>query len=171
MFESDQIVNHLFSKYGTPTEYMVGKRYRDTVPFQLRGFLAILSAGIAAIVRFMPADKMQVDARPENWQVRPLVLWGYETSPFVRTVREKLCSLGLPHTMVNCARGSANRAPLARRTGKHFQVPYLFDPNTGVEMCESIEIRMYLDRVYTTSGYSPLRGGSWATAEGIVKEK
>ena len=30
------------------------------------------------------------------------------------------------------------------------QVPYLFDPNTGVEMHESIDIRIYLDRVYTT---------------------
>jgi hypothetical protein len=37
----------------------------------------------------------------------------------------------------------------------------LVDPNTGVELSESIEIRMYLDRVYTASGYTPLRGGSY----------
>lgn len=58
-------------------------------------------------------------------------------------------------------RGSAHRAPLAARTGRAFQVPHLVDPNTGVELSESIEIRMYLDRVYTTSGYTPLRGGSY----------
>jgi hypothetical protein len=48
-------------------------------------------------------------------------------------------------------------------------VPYLIDPNTGVELFESIEIRMYLDRVYTTSGYTPLKGGSYVTNQGIVK--
>lgn len=76
-------------------------------------------------------------------------------------VREKLCALGLPHLVVPTGRGSAHRAPLAARTGRAFQVPHLVDPNTGVELSESIEIRMYLDRVYTTSGYTPLRGGSY----------
>ncbi len=50
------------------------------------------------------------------------------------------------------------------------QVPYLIDPNTGVELFESIDIRIYLDRVYTLSGYTPLRGGSYATDQGIIKE-
>ena len=93
--------------------------------------------------------------------MRPLTLYGYEGSPFVHPVREKLCSLGLPHTVIPCGRGSASRSELAARTGRPFQVPYLVDPNTGVEMGESIEIRMYLDRTYTTSGYTPLRGGSY----------
>ena len=66
--------------------------------------------------------------------------------------------------MTSGGRGSANRALLAERTGRQFQVPHLIDPNTGVEMSESIEIRMYLDRVYTTSGYTPLRGGSYMPA-------
>jgi glutathione S-transferase len=41
-------------------------------------------------------------------------------------------------------------------------VPYLVDPNTGVALFESIEIRVYLDRTYTTSGYSPLVVGGGA---------
>ena len=73
-----------------------------------------------------------------------------------RPVREKLCALGLPHVMVNCARGSARRASLAARTGRQFQVPYLVDPNTGVELHESVEIRRYLDQVYTTGGWTNL---------------
>mmetsp|Transcript_16879 Transcript_16879/g.38989 ORF Transcript_16879/g.38989 Transcript_16879/m.38989 type:complete len:113 (+) Transcript_16879:106-444(+) len=109
----------------------------------------------------MPAAKLQVDARPDNGQMRPLTLYGFEGSVFAHPVREKLCSLGLPHTLVNCARGSANRAALVARTGRQFQVPFLVDPNTGVEMSESVDIRIYLDRVYTTSGYTPLRGGSY----------
>ena len=53
---------------------------------------------------------------------------------------------------------------LSERAGDQFQVvPHLIDPNTGVELSESIEIRMYLDRVYTTSGYTPLRGGSYVS--------
>ena len=70
-------------------------------------------------------------------------------SPFVRPVREKLCSLCLPHVIVPTARGSANRDRLIQRTGKQFQVPYLVDPNTGVELFESPEILEYLESVYT----------------------
>jgi len=40
----------------------------------------------------------------------------------VRPVREKLCALGLPHIMKNCARGSVRRDELMLRTGKQFQV-------------------------------------------------
>ena len=153
LFESERIVAHLYEHYGP------GKR---KVPFTIRGVFALISAGCAAVVRGMPAAKLQVDVRPENGEMQPLVLYGFEGSPFVHPVREKLCALGLPHTIVNCARGSARRAQLIARTGRQFQVPFLIDPNTGVEMAESIDIRIHLDRVYTTSGYTPLRGGSYA---------
>ena len=225
LFESDDIINHLFHNYGPPSQTplpprtglnvgqpgarpkstvsrildeasLVGKiqlvmestadklrklagganpasqpLYVQSVPWQVRGPFAVASTGMAAVVRLLPAYKMQIDARPDNGEMQPLVLFGYAASPFVRPVREKLCQLGLPHTMMNCCRGSARRAELISRTGKQFQVPYLVDPNTGVEMFESIEIRMYLDRVYTTSGYTPLRGGSWATEQGIVQDQ
>jgi glutathione S-transferase len=66
----------------------------------------------------------------------------------VRPVRETLGTLGLRHIMVNCARGSANRDKLFSLTGR-FQVPYLQDPNTEVELFESAEIVKYLLDVYT----------------------
>ena len=152
LFESEEIVSHLYDAYGPGAA---------AAPFTLRGAFALGSAGTAAILRGMPADKLQVDARPDNHLMKPLVLYGYEGSPFSRPVREKLCALGLRHTLVPCGRGSANRATLANSTGRQFQVPHLQDPNTGAELSESIEIRVYLDRVYTTSGYTPLRGGSY----------
>ena len=74
---------------------------------------------------------------------------GYEGSPFVRPVREKLGSLALPHRIVSCSRGSLNRDRLIRRTGEQFQVPYLVDPNTGLKFFESLEIVDYLDTCYT----------------------
>ena len=46
------------------------------------------------------------------------------------------------------ARGSANRDRMVRETGR-FQVPFLRDPNTGVELFESAAIVAYLDEVYT----------------------
>jgi hypothetical protein len=50
--------------------------------------------------------------------------------------------------MVSCARGSVNRDKLVEKTGR-FQVPFLYDPNTGVEMFEGPEIVEYLESVYT----------------------
>jgi glutathione S-transferase len=70
------------------------------------------------------------------------------SSPFVRPVREKLGSLCLPHRMISCSRGSANRDKMIAKT-KRFQVPFLVDPNTGIEMYESAEIVEYLEAVYT----------------------
>lgn len=40
------------------------------------------------------------------------------------------------------------RAKLTQKTGL-FQVPYIIDPNTGVEMFESQQIVKYLETVYT----------------------
>ena len=94
-------------------------------------------------------SKRQADARPDNERMAPLELWGYEPSPFVRPVREKLCALCLPHRLVPTSRGSANRDRLVAREGRQFQVPFLVDPNTGCELFESFEIIEYLDAVYT----------------------
>ena len=64
-------------------------------------------------------------------------------------MREKLCALCLPHTLIPTARGSANRDRLIVKTGVQFQVPFLSDPNTGVELFESPDIIDYLEEVYT----------------------
>ena len=109
----------------------------------------VATATLATLLRGLAGSQRQPNARPDNEAMQPLQLWGYEPSPFVRPVREKLCALCLPHTLVPTARGSANRDALVRKTGVQFQVPYLVDPNTGVELFESPDILDYLEEVYT----------------------
>ena len=41
------------------------------------------------------------------------------------------------------------RNKMTQKTGGYFQVPYISDPNTGVDMFESQEIIKYLEQVYT----------------------
>lgn len=91
LFESEEIVSHLYDKYGTGAA---------TAPFALRGVFALVSSGIAAIIRGMPADKLQIDARADTHRMRPLTLYGYEGSPFVHPVRERLsCAPHAPWPM------------------------------------------------------------------------
>jgi glutathione S-transferase len=47
----------------------------------------------------------------------------------------------------NVAKGSPKRDAFVARSGK-MMVPYLADPNTGVEMFESADIVEYLERTY-----------------------
>ena len=82
---------------------------------------------------------------------QPLVVWGYEPSPFVRLVKEELCELELPHLFKTCARGSPKRQEVFDAYGK-FQVPLLEDPNTGVALFESAEIVKYLEETYAEGG-------------------
>eukprot|EP01031_Cornospumella_fuschlensis_P038684 gene38684-47029_t len=139
LFESDDIINYLFDKYGP------GRGY---VPFMLKGDFAVRTCAYAAQLRKYAGSRLLRNARGDMSSMQPVVLWGYEASPFVKPVRETLSALGLRHVMVSCARGSSNRDALFALTGR-FQVPYLQDPNTGVQMFESSAIVKYLLDVYT----------------------
>ena len=144
MFESLDIINYLLDTYG-PSPDVFDRKALWTVTNPL---FAITTSTYVSIIRNMPGAKRQANARPDNEEMKPLELWGYECSPFVRPVREKLGSLCLPHLMISCSRGSLNRDRMIAKTGR-FQVPYLVDPNTGVEMYEGPEIVDYLESVYT----------------------
>ena len=52
---------------------------------------------------------------------QPLELWGYESAPPVRLVREVLCELEIPYKSVTAARGSRKAVELKETEGK-FQV-------------------------------------------------
>ena len=145
IFESSDQIEYLLSTYGPPASEFDRKALW---PITFEAF-SIATSSIVAILRGFPGSKRQANARPDNEQMEPLELWGYESSPFVRPVREKLDSLCLPHIMVSCSRGSANRDRMVAKTGR-FQVPFLVDPNTGLELFEGNEIVKYLDAVYTT---------------------
>lgn len=133
MYESDDIMKYLVEKYGD------GK-----VPLMLSlGLLTTLTEGFAMIGRIGKGTSYT----PAKMPPKPLEIWAYEGSPFCKVVREALVELELPHIQHSCARGSPKRQPLLERVG-HFQVPYLEDPNTGVQMFESADIVDYLRATY-----------------------
>ena len=146
MFESSDQIEYLLKTYG-PTDTESYDR-KALWPITFEGFSLATSTAVAILLN-MPGARKQENALATNEKMKPLELWGYECSPFVRPVREKLSSLCLPHVMVSCSRGSANRNKLIEKTGVKFQVPFLVDPNTGVELFESPEIVDYLEAVYT----------------------
>lgn len=145
MAESGDQIEYLLSTYGPPADTFDRKALW---PITFEAF-SVNTATFAAIFQGMPGARRQGNARPDNEQMKPLELWGYECSPFVAPVREKLCTLCLPHTFISCSRGSANRNKMMEKTGR-FQVPFLVDPNTGIEMFEGAEMVQYLEDVYTT---------------------
>ncbi|KAH0470660.1 hypothetical protein IEQ34_000383 [Dendrobium chrysotoxum] len=119
MYESDDIIKYLVTKYGD-----------GTVPL-------MLSLGIITGSSYSPSRLPPM----------PLELWAYEPSPFCKIVREVLVELELPHLLHSSARGSPKRQQLVDKVG-HCQVPYLDDPNTGVKMFESAYIIEYLRETY-----------------------
>ena len=98
----------------------------------------------------------------------PLILYSFESSPFSRPVREKLCELELTYILINLGKqqfsdmGPAQfhwslkpYKPLPNTKRDEFfkqhgnvQVPYLMDPNTGIDMFESKDILRYLEERY-----------------------
>jgi glutathione S-transferase len=90
-------------------------------------------------------------AKPEQL----LEMYEFEACPYCRKVREVLSELDLEYVSRVVPRGSPKRAELRARGGK-VQVPYLIDPNTGVEMYESEDIIDYLHDAYGSG-----RAGAW----------
>ena len=84
---------------------------------------------------------------PCRYPVKPLELWAYEASPFCSLVREKLCEMELPYVLRPCSRGSPRRTELLRKA-KTFQVPFIEDENTGIQLFESAKIIEYLNQTY-----------------------
>ena len=136
MFESDDIINYLYSVYGT-TKSKIPKMLSPGSPW------VPLTAGLGLLPRLGRGTTY----RASNVPPEPLTLWSYEGSPFCTIVRERLCELGIPHTQISCPRGSFQRERLLEKTGR-FQVPYLEDPNTQVSLFESAAIIEYVEKVY-----------------------
>jgi glutathione S-transferase len=133
LYESDEIVRYLFAQYGD------GK-----VPALLNaGPLTDLSSSLASAARLGSGTRYRAARAPEQ----PLELWSFEASPFCRIVRETLCMLELPYRLHNVAKNSPGRAAFQERSGR-MMVPFLVDPNTGVEMFESADIVTYLEETY-----------------------
>ena len=133
MYESSDIVAYLFAEYGN-----------GSVPFLYSGGLLFdATSALASGWRLGAGSRVEKSIAP----VEPLELWSFEASPFCRIVRETLCSLEIPYRLHNVGKGSANRDAFVQRSGK-MQVPFLVDPNSGVEIFESADIVQYLRATY-----------------------
>jgi glutathione S-transferase len=133
IYESDDIVKHLWQRYGT-----------GGPPLALSlGPLTDASAMLASAARLGSGASYRAAKRP----AKPLELWSFEASPFCRIVREALCELEIPYRLHNVAKGSPRRESFVARSGK-MMVPYLVDPNHDVAMFESADIVAYLGRTY-----------------------
>ena len=142
MFESDDIIRYLFRVYGKGGD---GDGNNNKVPWTLSATspLVPLSAGLGLLPRLGRGTTYRMSNPPSA----PVIFWSYEGSPFCKMVRERLVELGIPHTQISCPRGSFHRDRLYKKTGR-FQVPYVEDPNTRVELFESAAIIEYLEKVY-----------------------
>ncbi|MEM8609152.1 MAG: glutathione S-transferase N-terminal domain-containing protein [Myxococcota bacterium] len=133
MYESADIAAYVFREYGA-----------GVTPWFLRQRSFAVGTSMLAS-GFRPQKGRR--AVPSRLPEKLLELYSYEGSPFCRIAREALCELELPHQLRNVPRRSPARDRFVALSGK-MQVPFLRDPNTGVDMFESNDIRDYLYATY-----------------------
>ena len=162
LYESQQIIHHLFKHYGktgkTPSKYA----HYPKIPYvAYAGTLINGAQGVwinrKVIHRDAPAQLLE--------------LWGFEASPYTRIVRSALAEFELAHKFHNVAKErwqdqglaalrlkpgkytplkGGKREQVLKIMGDNIQVPYLKDPNTGVELFESEKIVQYLKKQYAS---------------------
>jgi glutathione S-transferase len=137
LYESEDIIAYLNTTYGH------GAHAGWSLP--IPSLLDDLSSGLVSAVRLGRGARCRVAKGRKD--LKPLMLYNMEGSPYCRKVRETLSELDLEHVVRNVPKGSPKRLELAARGGK-VQVPYLIDPNTQREMYESDDIIAYLEAEY-----------------------
>ncbi|MFK8020599.1 MAG: glutathione S-transferase N-terminal domain-containing protein [Pseudomonadales bacterium] len=154
MYESVDTIEYLFKTYG---------KRPVPIKWQLSALQKIGSAFASAL---RPASGTRV--KPSRLPAKPLELYSFESSPFARPVRELLTEMEIPYLLHSSGRESwqdwlppslrekmgielestlESRIELKKRAGT-VSIPYLVDPNTGVEMAESSDIISYLKTTY-----------------------
>jgi glutathione S-transferase len=155
LYESLDILDYLSETYG--------RKVRTA-----RGALRPVAIGAALASTLLRGRLKGYKARPSRAPAQPLILYSFEASPYARLVREALCELEIPYLLRQFGKAQwqdigthwtreklfpglpvkgRHRTALKAKTGK-MQVPYLIDPNTGVEMFESAKILAYLQKTY-----------------------
>lgn len=154
MYESIDIVDYLYRNYG-------GRRPPRRL---LAGVPGLAGAYTASALRGARGLRARPSRRPE----KPLELYSFESSPYSRLVRERLCELEISYVLRNFGKAvgpdlgppwvrtrffpnapikGRNRRRMHEQTGR-LQVPFLIDPNTGDECYESRAIIEYLNANY-----------------------
>lgn len=158
LIESQDIIDYLGETYEAKVKNAHGA---------LRG-LSVATSVLSSLMNVRLSGIEGVSASPSKAPEQPLELYSFESSPYSKSVRARLCELEIPYILRNTPKAvltdmgppalrdkvfkapkgtSAPRQWLLERTGK-VQVPYLIDPNTGVEMYESARIIDYLNQTY-----------------------
>lgn len=152
---ADAINAYLFSQY---------KQAATPAPLQT-GVINTVTSRLASVVRM---NIRGLQAKPSHQPEKPLVLYSFESSPYSRPVRERLCELQLPYQLVNLGKqqvadvgpakfrlhtGEYKPIPNTKRSKMlaekgHVQVPFLIDANKSIELFESKDILRYLDETY-----------------------
>jgi len=154
MYESMEIVEYLFETYGggpMPVKWKLGG-------------LQTAGSMLASAPRMSQGMQAQTGAEPEEL----LELYSFESSPYARLVRERLCEMEIPYVLRNCGRTELkewllppvrkalnitpeskldNRRHLQFREGR-VSIPYLYDANTDQGLFESSAILDYLQSNY-----------------------
>mmetsp|Transcript_9756 Transcript_9756/g.8756 ORF Transcript_9756/g.8756 Transcript_9756/m.8756 type:complete len:209 (-) Transcript_9756:81-707(-) len=149
LYESDKIVEYLWKTYGdkatqTPTYWLGSTKL---------SFIFLL---FSSVLRAFPQNGML--RIPSKKPKKLLELYGFEPSPFVKKVREILSSLEIAYIQRSISRGSLKRPAFKKKYADKLSqwrkkasmvcVPFLIDPNTGIEMFESEDIKQYLIKTY-----------------------
>lgn len=155
LYESFDIISYLFRYYG---KGHLPKRWR-------RRYTNTITSMMSSAVRFGSG----MYHKPSKSPAMMLELYSFESSPYSRPVKELLCELEIPYVLHNVGKNQPldyvppvirnrlipfynvkgkNRKGLLARAGT-MMVPYLVDPNTGVEMFESNDICNYLLKQYS----------------------
>jgi glutathione S-transferase len=154
MYESLDIVAYLFETYG-----------QRALPLKWRaGRLQTIGSMLASAPRLQQG----MTARPGKEPEYMLELYSFESSPYARPVREKLCEMEIPYILRSCGRTQLqewilpplrerlnikprsvleNRRVLQTTEGK-VSIPYLYDPNNEQGLFESGDILNYLEENY-----------------------
>ncbi|XP_023636235.1 uncharacterized protein LOC17881076 isoform X1 [Capsella rubella] len=139
MYESGDIVKYLFKQYGNgrgpSTGLLESTLFTGWMPTLLRA-----GRGMSLW------DKASTDLPPKM-----LELFSYENNPqYSRLVREALCELELPYVLHNIGEGSTRMNSLLNASGSN-KVPFLVDPNTGVQLGDYQKILAYLFQTYSSA--------------------
>ncbi|XOV82456.1 MAG: glutathione S-transferase N-terminal domain-containing protein [bacterium] len=154
MYESSDIIDYLFATYAGRAK-----------PWHWRAIeLQRFSSVLASLPRMGQGIRVKASRAPQQ----PLELYSFESSPFARPVRDLLCEMELPYILHSVGRtkmsdwvppalrqsqlaqhepDTRNRRALQTRVGV-ISIPYLVDPNTGIELAESADILEYLQKTY-----------------------
>ncbi|XP_010455391.1 PREDICTED: uncharacterized protein LOC104736994 isoform X1 [Camelina sativa] len=138
MYESGDIVKYLFKQYGNGRDPSTG--LLESTLFT--GWMpTLLRAGRGMSLW----EKASTDLPPKM-----LELFSYENNPYSRLVREALCELELPYVLHNIGEGSTRMKSLVNASGSN-KVPFLVDPNTGVQLGDYQKILAYLFKTYSSA--------------------